>query len=51
MALNVDESIVSCEWLKDHLEEDTLVILDATIPKVTSNKSSSAKKGVIKNAL
>lgn len=51
MSLKIDEPVVSCQWLKDHLEEDTLVILDVTIPKVTSNKSSLAKKEVIKNAL
>ena len=28
------DHIVSAEWLNDHLNDDNLIILDATIPKV-----------------
>jgi len=33
--LKVSSSIVSCEWLKEHLNHKDLIVLDATIPKVT----------------
>ena len=33
--LKGSSSIVSCEWLKEHLSHKDLIVLDATIPKVT----------------
>jgi len=33
--LKVLSSIVSCEWLKEHLNHKDLIVLNATIPKVT----------------
>ncbi|WP_397362702.1 sulfurtransferase [Olleya sp. R77988] len=35
--------VVSVEWLKDHLSDDNLIILDATIPKVSGNVSELSK--------
>lgn len=37
--LKTPDFIVSCEWLNRHLDNDELIILDATIPMVTVKKS------------
>ena len=34
--IKVPNSIVSSEWLKEHLNDKNLIVLDATIPKVTN---------------
>lgn len=39
--LIISSPIVSVEWLHKHLNHPNLVLLDATIPKVTSNESDS----------
>ena len=39
-SLNINQSLVEVKWLKEHLECDDLIILDATLPKaVTGNKT------------
>ena len=38
--LVVPNAIVSCHWLSQHLNEANLVILNATIPKVTAKKEA-----------
>ena len=43
-------NLVSVEWLKAHLNDDNLIILDATIPKVTANNNASRKE-MIPNTL
>ena len=42
--------LVSVNWLYKNIENDKLIILDCTIPKVTDNKKDSTKKLQIKNA-
>ena len=46
--LKVSSSIVSCEWLKEHLNHKDLIVLDATIPKVTvkGEQSLSGKRRI-----
>ena len=44
-------NLVSVAWLNSHLNDEKLIILDATIPKVTSNKSKDDTLEVIPNAL
>lgn len=39
MHLKIDKPLVSVDWLLNHLEDENLIILDCTIPKVTSNKN------------
>ena len=34
MSLKIDNPLVSVDWLKDHLNNDNLIVLDCTIPKV-----------------
>jgi len=49
--LTVPDYIVSCKWLREHLNEDNLVILDATIPKVAAkNAKESLSNDVIPGA-
>ena len=44
--------IVTCQWLQEHLQEENLVVLNATIPKVTAKKASVLKEvQVISGAL
>ncbi len=43
-------NVVSVQWLKDNLEDKNLIILDATIPKITS-KSEATEFEAIPNAL
>ncbi|NVJ88223.1 MAG: sulfurtransferase [Flavobacteriaceae bacterium] len=50
--LKVTSSIVSADWLYQHFEDENLVILDASIPKVTNKDNSTSKhKEFIKNAI
>jgi thiosulfate/3-mercaptopyruvate sulfurtransferase len=39
--LKIASPIVSVEWLLKHLNHPNLIVLDATIPKVTGNESNS----------
>ena len=39
--LQIEKPLVSVNWLYQHKDAINLIILDATIPKVTQNKSSS----------
>ena len=49
--LRVPDVIVSCEWLNQNLSNKDLIILDATIPKVTVKKQpESSSKDVIPGA-
>lgn len=41
--LKVPDVIVDCAWLKEHLRYDELIVLDATIPKVTVKPSEQPK--------
>lgn len=48
----VPNVIVTCQWLKEHLHDEHLVVLNATIPKVTAKKELSQKEEqVIPDAL
>ncbi len=47
--LKINSPIVSPNWLQEHLNELNLVILDATIKKVTTKTSISETFGRIKN--
>lgn len=38
-AIHLDSALVEVEWLKDHLEADRLVILDATMPKAVAGET------------
>lgn len=51
MALKVNSPLVSVDWLFEHLEDESLLILDATIPKVGSTNTVQEEKIQIKNAL
>lgn len=49
--LRVPNVIVSCEWLNENLSHKDLVLLDATIPKVTNKKQiESSSKDMIPGA-
>mgnify|MGYP003646402301 CR=1 FL=1 len=52
MTLKMNKSIVSVDWLFENLNNDNLLILDATIPKVTAKKEESSldEKQQIKGA-
>jgi 3-mercaptopyruvate sulfurtransferase SseA len=39
-------NIVSVEWLKSHLEDENLIILDATMPKVTSKAETTVFESI-----
>ncbi|KGL63520.1 sulfurtransferase [Polaribacter sp. Hel1_85] len=41
MSLKISKPIVSAEWLESNLENQNLIILDCTIPKVTVKSTSS----------
>ena len=43
--------LVSVAWLYNNLEDENLIILDCTIPKVTANKIVSEEKTQIKGAI
>ncbi len=43
--------LVSVEWLDEHLNDESILILDASIPKVTSAKESAADQRVIPGSI
>ncbi len=45
--IRVPDVIVSCDWLHEHLDEENLIILDATIPKVTAQKQESIDQSTV----
>jgi thiosulfate/3-mercaptopyruvate sulfurtransferase len=52
MALKINKPVVSVDWLFQNLDNENLIILDATIPKVTAKKEvSSDEKQQIKGAI
>lgn len=53
MVLKINKPIVSVDWLFKNLNNENLIILDATIPKVTAKKEaiSSDEKQQIKGAV
>jgi thiosulfate/3-mercaptopyruvate sulfurtransferase len=53
MSLKVSKPLVNIDWLFSNLENENLIILDATIPKVTAQKESSlsSEKQQIKGAI
>ncbi|PQJ74402.1 sulfurtransferase [Polaribacter gangjinensis] len=51
MSLKIPAPLVSVDWLLEHLENDSLLILDATIPKVGSKPTEILEEKLqIKNA-
>ena len=53
MSLKISKPLVSVDWLFNNLENENIIILDATIPKVTAKKgeSSTDDKTQIKGAI
>lgn len=51
MSLKINKPLVSVAWLQTNLKNEKLIILDCTIPKVTSSASVSDKKKQIKGAV
>ncbi|WP_397446615.1 sulfurtransferase [Polaribacter sp. R77954] len=52
MALKTLNPIVSADWLYKHLNDESLIILDATLPKVTSKNDVKVDEKIrIKNAV
>lgn len=51
MSLKINKSIVSVDWLNNHLNDDNLIILDCTMPKVTAKSSVKKDKEQIKGAI
>lgn len=53
MNTKFEKPLVSVDWLFHHLNDENLIILDCTIPKVTANKSDSDtdEKQQIKGAI
>lgn len=49
--LQVPDVIVETNWLNDHLNDSSLIILDATIKKVTSLDATASNHQQIKNAI
>lgn len=39
--MKISKPLVSVDWLKKHLDDQNIIILDATLPKVTANKSEN----------
>ena len=39
--MNINKPLISVDWLEEHLNDHNLIILDATLPKVTANKSEN----------
>ena len=46
MLTRPDKSIVSIQWLKEHLSEPDLIILDASLPKPKSNPEDNPLAGI-----
>lgn len=51
MELEATSGVVSAEWLKSHLNHPNLVLLDATIPKVTNKKTTNNSSKIIEGAI
>lgn len=51
MSLKINKPLVSVDWLYNHLNDDNIVVLDCTIPKVTSNTLIVEEKTQIKGAV
>ena len=51
MSLKINNSLVSVEWLYNHLSDEKLIVLDCTISKVTENTIIKDEKTQIKEAL
>ena len=52
MLLKIDKPLASVNWLMQHINNENLIVLDATLPKVTAKQNDiSEKKMQIKNAL
>jgi thiosulfate/3-mercaptopyruvate sulfurtransferase len=51
MSLKINKPLVSVAWLHTHLENDKLIVLDCTIPKVTASALISDEKMQIKGAV
>lgn len=49
--LQVPDVIVESDWLYDHIDHPNLILLDATIKKVTSSKSSQISSGYIPKSI
>jgi thiosulfate/3-mercaptopyruvate sulfurtransferase len=45
--LKIPNVIVNCKWLHEHLNHPDLVVLDATIPKVTANAEQTSDQEYI----
>lgn len=45
--LKVPNVIVDCNWLQEHLNDPKLIVLDATIPKVTANSEQTLDQDYI----
>ncbi|MGJ8744542.1 sulfurtransferase [Polaribacter sp.] len=51
MSLKIKKPLVSIEWLMDNLENEHIIVLDATMPKVTDVDQVLEAKLQIKNAV
>ena len=52
MTLKIKKPLVDADWLFQHLNDENLIVLDATLPKVTANKKAVTDEKIqIKNAL
>ncbi|MFK8060917.1 MAG: sulfurtransferase [Polaribacter sp.] len=51
MPLKINKPLVSVDWLYNHLEDEKLIILDCTIPKVTAESIVNEDKTQIKGAV
>ncbi|AUC84074.1 sulfurtransferase [Polaribacter sp. ALD11] len=51
MSLKIKHPLVSVDWLKDNLEDENLIILDCTIPKVTANTIVTEEKTQIRGTV
>ncbi|WP_439133023.1 sulfurtransferase [Polaribacter sp.] len=52
MSLKIEKPLVSVDWLHQHFNENNLIILDATLPKVTVDKNEAIEEKIqIKNAV
>ena len=50
MSLKIPSILVSVDWLFENLNDENLIILDATIPNINSKNTISSDKKQIKNA-
>ncbi|MEE9407448.1 MAG: sulfurtransferase [Polaribacter sp.] len=51
MSLKISKPLVSVNWLHNNLNNDNLIVLDCTIPKVTANSIITEGKSQIKGAV